>query len=437
LSIYNYYWFAVGIIYRKIFHEKMSNDAVNFFKNLTYVGFGTFIGTAFLFIFNMLVGRLLGPSGYGEFSLVQSISLFLYIPMIMGYHNAMIKYNAEEDNFDRQRVVISTTYILVLIFTIISLFIYLIIPQKILEYFSVPIEIFHLSIVFAVLYMIFTLLITTLNGLYKMKKFAIITPIYSSIMLFTFLYMASIKMLSYKSAVFSMFFAYIAASAFMFIYIRKYLIYIFDKAWAKTLTNFAIYSIIGSMAFVLYTNINQIFINMYMNTENVGIYNAYSFAAVNTASLIFSIFNSVFFPMASKCRDKTVILKRINKITPYLFGLGTPFIVLTEFIILSIYGKAYRIDIPLMISFAIVSILIVYFGIYNWTFCSEGMSGVKLVNKSSILVTIINIILAIYLIPHFGIIGATISTSIALISGIYFLLIRGKYLNFDKIELRP
>ena len=247
-----------------------------------------------------------------------------------------------------------------------------------------------------------------------MKLFAMVAPIHSSILLFTLLYVVYINALTYKSAIFSMFIAYLITSSFMLIYISKYLLPKFDTSWANTLTKFAIYSI------------NQIFINMYMSTEALGIYNAYSFASINTAAIFFNIFNSVFFPTASKCNDMTIILKRINKITPYLIGFGIPIMVFIQFVILSIYGSSYTIDILLMISFAIFSILIVYYGIYNWTFCSRGIDGVKLVNKSSILIAIINIILAMYFIPRLGIIGAPISTAIALIIGIYFLLSKGK-----------
>jgi O-antigen/teichoic acid export membrane protein len=425
-SIFNYCWLAINFVYSKVLHERMSDEATHFLKNLSYVGFGTLIGMVFLFTFNVLVGRLLGPLEYGKFSLIQSISMFLYIPMLMGYHNAMVKYNAEVENYDRQRNVISTTYILVIIFTTVFVFIYLITPQRVLEYFSVPNEMFHLSIVFAVLYVIYTLLISTLNGLHKMKLFAMVAPIHSSILLFTLLYVVYINALTYKSAIFSMFIAYLITSSFMLIYISKYLLPKFVTSWANTLTKFAIYSIIGSLIFILYTNINQIFINMYMSTEALGIYNAYSFASINTAAIFFNIFNSVFFPTASKCNDMTIILKRINKITPYLIGFGIPIMVFIQFVILSIYGSSYTIDILLMISFAIFSILIVYYGIYNWTFCSRGIDGVKLVNKSSILIAIINIILAMYFIPRLGIIGAPISTAIALIIGIYFLLSKGK-----------
>lgn len=239
-------------------------------------------------------------------------------------------------------------------------------------------------------------------------------------------------MISYKSAILTMFFAYIITSGFILMFIRKYFTFKFNKFWAYTLTNYGIYTIIGSLTFLLYTNIDKILINMYLNTENLGTYNAYYFASINVACIFFNIFNGVFFPVASKYKDKTAILKKINKITPYLIGFGIPFIIFTEFVILELYGGAYKIDIPLIISFAIVSVLTVYYGIYNWTFCSEGMDGVKLVNKVSIFMAIINIILAIYFIPRLGLTGAMISTGVAFILGIYFLLNRGRYLNFDK-----
>lgn len=427
----------MSFVYGKVFHEEVNDGVIHFFKNISYVGFGTVIGTTFLFTFYVLVGRLLGPVEYGKFTLVQSISMFLYIPMIMGYNNAMIKYNAEEESFDRQRDVISTTYILVVIFTTVSVLIYLTIPQKILEFLSIPSEIFHISIIFAVLYVAFTILTSTLNGLHKIKEFAIITPIHSSILLFTFLYIIFVNPLSYKLAIFSMFFAYLITSSLILIYLRKYYKYRFNKSWANILTNFAIYSIIGSLTFILYTNIDQILVNMYMSTENLGIFNAYCFASVNIASIIFNVFNGVFFPFASKCKDKTMILERLSKIRLHLLVFGVPIISVIEFVILNIYGKAYKISISLMISFAVVSILIIYYGIYNSTFCSEGMSGVKLANKSSILIATINVILGIYLVPLLGLIGAVISTTIALIIGTYYLLERGKYLHYDKIMSSP
>ncbi|MEN6552455.1 MAG: oligosaccharide flippase family protein [Methanobacterium sp.] len=425
-SIFSYYSSAVGFIYEKIIREKMSDDVENFLKNVSYVGLGTFIAAVFSFTFNILSGRLLGPVGYGKFGLVQSIGSFLYIPMIMGYSSAIVKYSAEKDDLDRQKKIISTTYTLVLFFTIVSLFIYLLIPQKILEYFSVSNEMFHLSIVFAILFVLYTLTNSTLRGLHEMKKYAIFTSTYSFILLLVFLFFAFFKMISWQSMIFSLFFAYAATSGIILFFIRKYFVFKFDKSWARRLTNYSLYTIIGGITFVFYSNIDQIVINMYMSAKDLGIYKAYYSSSINIAYVLFGIFMSVFFPVASKCEDKKSIFKKINKLIPYLIICGIPFIIFFEFLILNLYGSTYKINILLIISFAIVSVLIVYFGLYDWTLCSEGIEGVKLVNKSTILIAIINITLDIYLIPRLGLFGATISTITAFIIGIYFLLKKGK-----------
>jgi O-antigen/teichoic acid export membrane protein len=223
-------------------------------------------------------------------------------------------------------------------------------------------------------------------------------------------------------------FAYAITSGVILINIRKYIKFKFDKFWIYRLTNYGVYTIIGSVAFVIYTNIDQIVINTYMSTENVGIYKAYCFASMNVASIIFGIFSNVFIPVASKCKDKTILLKKINKITPFLIVFGIPAIIFVEYVILNLYGGEYPINLSLIILFAIVSILVGYYGMHDWIYSSEGMAGVKLVSKSSVIIAIVNIFLDICLIPQIGLFGAIISTAIALMVGIFFLLKRGKIL---------
>ena len=111
----------VTFFYERIFHDKMSDDVRKFFKNLLYVGLGTIVAMIFSFVFNIFAGRILGPSGYGEFTLVQSVAMFLYIPMLLGFNTAMVKFNSEREDLKRQRSIISTTYILVFIFMVVSI----------------------------------------------------------------------------------------------------------------------------------------------------------------------------------------------------------------------------------------------------------------------------------------------------------------------------
>jgi len=407
--------------YERIFHERMSYGVKSFIKNLSYVGFGTIIATIFLFTFNILAGRILGPSGYGEFTIIQSVAMFLYIPMLMALNIAMVKYNAEIENLKRQQAIISTTYFLVFFFTIISMIFYYLFSSQISSLFSVSLDVFYLSVVYAVLFIFYSLAISTLRSLHEMKKIALFQPVYAIIVLSAFLIFIFINFISFKSMIFSICLAYGITGGVILIFIRKYIRLEFDWSWSEKLAKYSAYAIIGAIAFEFYTNIDKILINMYMDIEDVGIYRVYYFASINIAGLFFGIFNVVYFPIISKYNNRVALFKGINKIIPYLFGFGLPFIFLSEFVILKLYGGKYPMDFSLMILFAIVSILIVYYGIYDWTFCSEGATGVKLVSLSTLIMAIINITLNVYLIPRIGLFGAISSTAITFVVGIYFL----------------
>jgi len=396
--------------YERIFHEKMSDEVKKFFKNLSYVGFGTVIATIFSFTFNILAGRILGPSGYGEFTLVQSVAMFLYIPMLLGFNTAMVKYNAEEENYNRQRSIISTTYILVFICTIVLIFVYYLFSSQISNLFSVPREIFYLSVGFAVLFVFYTLTTNTLRGLHEMKKYAIFQPIYGVILLLPFLVFVFLNFLSFKSAVFSMYLAYGITGGIILAFIRKYLRFAFDKHWANKLARYGGYAIIGGVSYVFHTNIDKILINTYMTVADVGIYRAYYFASINVAGLSFGIFNTVFFPTASKYQDKGAIFNRINKLRPYLIGLGVPFVFLCEFVILKLYGSQYPINPPLMTLFAVASICVVVDGLYGWLLNSVGWKGAKITSFATLIAAIMNVLANILLIPLIGIGGAITAT---------------------------
>ena len=414
----------VTFFYEQIFHEKMSDEVRKFFKNLSYVAFGTIIGTIFSFTFNILAGRILGPSGYGEFTLVRSVAMFLYIPMTLGVGTAMVKYNAEKkEDFERQSEIISTTFILASFFTISTLILYSLFSSQLSRIFSISNEIFYLSVIFTLLFVIYTLTTKTLMGLHRMKIHAILQPIFSFILLSSFLFFIFNNLISFRSAVFSMCIAYGLIGGSILIILRRYIKFEFNRRWADKLVGYGKYALIGGVSFVFYTNIDRILINKYLTVVDVGVYGAYYYASMGISGLFLGIFNTVFFPIASKYEDKEGIFKKINRSIPYLIGLGLPLIILSEFVILKLYGGEYPIDLSLMLLFAIVSILIVCYGLYDWTFCSEGVTGVKLVTIATVVIAIIDITLNIYLIPHFGLFGAITSTAIAFFVGICCLLL--------------
>ena len=422
------------IIYERIFHEKISRDVKKFLKNLAYISVGTISATVLSFAFNILAGRFLGPFEYGKFSLLQSVAMFLYLPMLLGFHTAMIKYNSEKDDLARQTKIISTSFILVFIFSIPSLIIYYIFSFQLSKLFSVSEGLFYLSIIFAILFLFYVMAISTVRGLLKMKTFALFQPIYSCILLITLLYFIFDKTLSFKSVAYSFYLAYGISAILILFFLRKYMRFQFDKNWAKKLLHYSTFASVGGLSYVFYTNIDKILINTYMTLADVGIYRAYTYASMSIIGAISGIFITVFFPTASKYKNKYKIYQRINKLLPFIFGIGIPFIFISEFIILKLYGENYPINLPLMFIFTITSLLIQIYCLYAWLFDSEGLIGVKIALSGTLTIAISNIFLNILLIPLFGLYGAIGSTAISFSIGLCILFLRrGKLIVSDVI----
>ena len=427
--IYKLFIKLITTAYEKVSHEKMSDDVKEFFRDLSYVGLGTIVATIFSFTFNILAGRILGPSEYGGFTLVQSVAMFLYIPMLLGFSTAMVKYNAEKSDYDRQQRIISTTYILVFIFTIISVFIYYLFPSQISEIFSVSKEIFQLSVFFAVLFVFHVLTTSTLRSMHEMKKLSVLQPIHSAVLLVSFIALIFLNFISFKSMVFSVYIAYGITGGIILIFIYKYLKFQFDKSWAKTLAKYSGFTILSGISFTFYTNIDKILINKYMLVGDVGLYNAYHYASINVIGMFSGIFLTVFFPTVSKYKDKITILKRVNKFIPYLIIFGLLFILFSEFFILKLYGDNYPLTFSLMLIFAITSVLVAWYGVYAWLFNSEGEKGAKLTLSGTGTIAITNVLLNVYLIPRFGLHGAIGSTALAYCIGMIVIYTRrGKIL---------
>ena len=108
-------------MYKFIFKEEPSLEVNKFIKNLTFVGMGFGISAVLGLATQIMAGRILGPLEYGKYALIQAISIFLSIPMLVGVSMAMIKHSAEEGNFKEQKNIISTSYLIFLSFSFISL----------------------------------------------------------------------------------------------------------------------------------------------------------------------------------------------------------------------------------------------------------------------------------------------------------------------------
>ena len=422
----------INIVYRKIFHEEISSEVEKFIKNLSYVGIGTIIASIFSFSYNILAGRWLGPSEYGTFTLIQSVAMFLYIPMLLGFSTAMVKYNAEKIDFLRQRSIISTTYILVLLFTVVSLLVYFIFSKEIMAIFSISNKVFLFAVLFAVLFVFYTLTTGTLRSLHMIRAYSRLMPVYSAILFFAFLvFVFAFKELSFKSPLYSILLAYGVTGGIILAFLRKYLKPEFSREWAHKLHRYSIYSLMGGISSVLYSNIDKIFINKYISVSYVGIYWAYNYSFTTIILLCTTIFVTVFFPVASMCSDKMMLFKRIKKITILVIICGWPIAVSTGYVILKFYGGSYPFDLSLTLLFATAGLCIAIDKLYGQLLSSGGVNGIKVTSFAAIVLALVNVLLNILLIPQFGLNGAVTATIVGYLSSISIMLLNRKRLGYS------
>lgn len=413
---------AINLIvfgYKKIFDERPSEELETFIKNLTYVFTGTVIATVLSLMYNTISGRILGPTEYGNFVVIQSIATFMQIPMLFGLSTALIKYNAEKIEILRQNEIISTTYFLVFIFSSISISIFMLISSDLAYILSVEREIIYFAIVFSLLFVFYTLTSNTLTSLHQIKLYSNIQPIYSAFLLGSFLsFIIIANIVSFKSAVYSVYIANFIIGVLILTKIYKFLRLDISVSWLKTLLKYGIFTVFGDMSFVIYTNIDKILINKYMLANDVGLYNAYNYSSINLVNLLAGIFITVYFPTISKYEDKKPIFNKIRTIVPCLLIIGIPLVLVIEYVILNIYGEEYTVETSLILLFAVTSIMSIIYRLYVWTFNSMGVKGTKITLVSNGAIAVISIVLDMSLIPLYGLGGAITATLIGYFIGI-------------------
>ena len=114
--------------------------------------------------------------------------------------------------------------------------------------------------------------------------------------------------------------------------------------------------------------------------------------------------------------------KKINKIMPYIIILGTPAIILFEFIVLKLYGKKYPVNFSLIFLFSLGATIILLNSNYTWLMASVGKIGAKISMYAVMISGSVNILLNRILIPKIGITGAIIATIIAYLFSFFFLI---------------
>lgn len=403
-----------GRTYRLIFKEPMSPAVEDFVLNLSWVGAGTFSATGLLAVFSILGGRLLGPIEYGKLTLIQSVAAFLVIPMTLGFNTAMLKYLAGEKEIVQQKTIVSTTFMVVFGFVVCSAVTMYLLKEQLAELFSMSSKLFIYAIILAFFHAFYSLATTTLRSVSYMRAFAFFQPVHAIILIGGFFGFIIAGNNTYQAMLFPMFITYaLTAMIIHTIYTRRFFHCVFDYYWIQQLSRFAFANSIGIAAVAFFGNIGKIIIARYLTTTDVGIFGAYFVATMSVATIIWGVFNLVFFPTVSMYKNKYPIYRRINRLIPLIILLGTPIIMVSGYIIFKLFGSEYHLNIIWLLLFSGAANAMVIMGFYTTLIVSEGQRGAMYNSIAMVVVALVSFMLNILLVPIIGIPGSGVAALLA------------------------
>jgi len=407
MSLAEFAYLLLDKPYEIIFKERLSYRTAELFLSTSYVAVGTLFGSALTFVFLILGARILGPQGFGDLSLVMSIGVIAAISMEFNLV-ATLKY-ASGGHYDSVRTnIISTSSIEALLLVTASTVVFVLLSHQLSYLLGVSTAVFLVAVAYAAALTSFTLAMNVLRVLFSMKAYALSNAAQSALLFALFLVVIHSGTQSWQSAAYALAASNVVISVIVILCIRDHFKLRFDWYWARKITRYSFFAIPGLIAGG-FMGLDRIFVNLFMTTAAVGLYNAYFLPSITIAATLWGIVNAAFFPYASRSNDKRALLLKINTVIPYLAVVLVPLIVCAEVIAFVLYGHQYAFSLQLSFFFALAATVYIVFLSYTWLAASVGARGAKMSTVCNVLALVVLIGLDIVLIPRIGILGAAIT----------------------------
>lgn len=386
-----------------------------FVEKVLRMGLGLFVG--------VWISRYLGPEQFGHFSYVQSfVGLFAAIATF-GLDGIVVRELVKDES--KRDKLLGTAFVLKLIGAILVLLILGLTSNFTANDYATNLLIFIIAsaTVFQSLNVIdFYFQSKVLS---KNVVFANIISLFISAIVKIFLILHEAPLIAFAYVI--LFDSFVLALGLLYFYLRNNLAissWSFDKNIAKQLVKDSWALIFGGLAASIYMKIDQVMINEIMNSEAVGYY-AVAVRLSEIWLVITVVLTQSFAPsiiQAKKINNK-LYLKRIQAMYNLLVKIALLISVFTfifsKYIITLMYGEAYFASIAIL-NIYIWSTLFVFLSNASWAYyINENLQ--KIASMRLIYGAIINIILNIFLVEHFGLVGAAYSTLISYSISSYFV----------------
>lgn len=389
---------------------------------------GSVIAKVATFGLHILLGRVLGPGGYGLYALGVSVAGIAQSIASLGLGQGVVRfcaiYRGKGDNARVKGTILSALIISTISSMSVGVILFALSSIIAQRFFHKPeltwvLRIFALAIPFYVLMGITTSFAQSFRRIeYQQGVQNIFRPLVN-LLAVSLAFLLGFRL---AGAVYGFLFSGIVSAGLGFYFLRK----IFPEFTSISrriyqgceLLRFSIPMLLIGISYFLLTYTDRIMLGYFKKASDIGIYNAASVIS-SQLTLFLSAFIAIFSPMVSDLYNRGD-LKRLEKlftvVTRWVLTLTFPlFITLAIFSrdVMLIFGPEFGIGWKVVILLGVAQLINVGTGPVGVILQMTGKQDIDFANGIVLLFS--NIGLNIWLIPTYGILGAAIATAISLI----------------------
>lgn len=399
----------------------MLNFLRNFYRSFYIYAIGIISSNFLILLILPYLTEVFNPD---QFAIIEIYTILITLIMIitnfgLGDAQSFYYYKYKENSF-KQKQVISKSFILRILITIITLIILSLIYITIDSFkniFNYNFILFATIFLIASLTGIFNQGLIVLNIKFYQWKFNIFN-ILKTFLIFVFLiFFLYLNNLSINGYFYSYFFSYLLVTIILWFYLRQNLsLSPIDSNLFKKIIFYGFPLIFTQLSWYFMSVLDRIFINYYLDKTSLGIYAiAGKFALI--INLIIEIFNRTWLPFLMKevneLRNTTNESKAIFEFIAKIYTFITCIIIiilslLSEFIITNLSNYLYH---EAKYIFPLLCWYLIFYGFFN--IISSSMWIEKKTYYTTIvmfLTLILNLLLNFYFVPIYGVYGAAFST---------------------------
>ncbi len=404
---------------------------IEFLKNMSMIFIFKVLTQVIFTVMSIVAARELGPSDMGNIAIINNISNFLMIPMVMGINISMNKYLPVLDEKE-QKEMISSTIISNIPLAIILVTVYTLFSNKICSTFHITNSFMISSLILCVLISYNSISESFLRGQKKFKQICYLklafTLTFAIILCVQFYFMGSRDISSYLSTNYIAYAVFIIG-ALLLTGVRHLK---FNRKMVASVYSYGFINMLGAALNIFLTSCDLFFVKSFCSSVDTGLYSVYMGNAKSLLGLLFfEIFGVVFLP-AIASMDKQKVYKNIIKYSVPTFIAVFCAGVLWSTLSIFLYGNKYEYNILFVLLVSASLAVTFIYQLFCFTIAMEGTAEARFTLITGALPLPMAIFLQFILTKYWGITGTFVAVLIVNIILLFTLLLSVRWYRAKK-----